>query len=132
MDVKRGKKEFADFDNAIEKAIAKNLKVAYSNDCFELWFYLHYEYTEQQHRRKFYYDSLSKKWNINYIKFGKTRKFCSEIYSLLENDDSASQHNAIQRAEKLLHQQKDLVYHEQNPVTTVHVLVEFLNENKRR
>jgi len=43
MDVNKGEKEFADFDNAIEKAKLQTpeYKVAYSNDAFELWFYLH-------------------------------------------------------------------------------------------
>ncbi len=46
MDVKSGENEFADFDNAIKSGISKGYKIAYSNDCFELWFYLHFNYTE--------------------------------------------------------------------------------------
>ncbi len=48
MDVKKGENEFADFDNAIKKALFLHYKVAYSNDAFELWFYLHYNYTDVQ------------------------------------------------------------------------------------
>jgi len=36
MDFKQGKKEFADFDNAIDKGEFLGYKIAYSNDCFEL------------------------------------------------------------------------------------------------
>lgn len=134
MDVKKREKEFADYDNAIEKAKVQEpeYKVAYSNDAFELWFYLHYDYTEQQNHRKFYYDELSKKWNINYVKEGKKYAFCLEIYARLENDTNASQLDAIKRAEKLYKNQEDLPYHQQNPVTKIYELVEFLNQNLRR
>jgi len=134
MDVNKGAKEFADFDNAIEKAKIQTpaYKVAYSNDAFELWFYLHYEYTDQQNLRQFYYDALSKFWNINYVKDGKKYAFCLEIYSLLEKDSNASQEEAIKRAEKLYEKQKHLIHHAQNPVTLVYQLVNFLNDNSRR
>ena len=32
-----------DFDNAIKKAVSKNIKVAYSNQAFEYWLILHFE-----------------------------------------------------------------------------------------
>ena len=134
MDVKKGEKEFADYDNAIEKAKVQEpeYKVAYSNDAFELWFYLHYAYTEQQNLRQFYYDELSKRWDINYVKDGKKYEFCLQIYELLQNDGDSSQKKAIKRAEKLYKNQQDLAYHKQNPITLVYILVEFLNDNLRR
>lgn len=131
MDVKQGEKEFSDFDNAILKAIKLEYKVAYSNDSFELWFYLHYQYTEQQNLRTFYYEKLGEKWNINYVKDGKKWDFCLKIYDLLKNDKYASQKNAIKRAEKLFNNQSQLHYHKQNPVTLVFKLVNFLNKNSR-
>ena len=134
MDVSKGEKEFADFDNAIEKAKLQSpaYEVAYSNDAFELWFYLHYNYTEQQNLRQFYYDALSKYWGINYVKEGKKYAFCQEIYSLLENDPDASQVDAIKWAKELYKKQKHKVYHQQNPITLVYQLVEILNGKFRR
>ena len=132
MDFKDGEKEFSDFDNAIAKGRYLGYNVAYSNDSFELWFYLHFNYTEQKHHRSFYYESLGNQWNLNYEKDGKTYKFCKEIYSNLENDDSASQEKALERAEKLFHSQSELPFHEQNPVTLVYELVNYLNANKRK
>jgi hypothetical protein len=132
MDIKQGKEEFADFDNAIESGRAKGYHVAYSNDCFELWFYLHYNYTDQENHRKFYYKQLSNVWDCNYEKEGKKYDFCLHIYSKLDADENASQCKAIERAEKLYIDQKELVFHQQNPITLVHKLVEFLNENCRR
>lgn len=132
MDVNKGAKEFSDFDNAIEKGMANKLKIAYSNDAFELWFYLHYQYTEQQNHRHFYYEFLSKQWKINYERDGKKRNFCSLIYDRLKKDELSSQKKATQRAEKLYLNQTDLKYHQQNPATTVYQLVQFLNGEKRK
>lgn len=132
MDVKQGEKEFADFDNAIKSGIAKGYEVAYSNDSFELWFYLHYNMTEQRNHRTFYYKALGEFWNCNYEKEGKTYSYCQTIYKKLEIDDKASQEKAFERAEKLFLQQADLSYHEQNPVTKVYELVEYLNKNSKR
>jgi hypothetical protein len=132
MDIKRGAEEFADFDNAIIKALQLGYKVAYSNDAFELWFYLHYNLLNAQHLRTFYYKELGERFGINYVKDVKKIKFCEQIYSILLNDVRSSQEKAIERAKVLFAEQKHLVFHEQNPVTKIYELVEMLNENLRR
>lgn len=118
--------QYANFDNAIKKGIKHGIKVAYSNDCFELWFYLHYHFTEQQNLRYFYYKELGKLWGINYEKEGKTRKFAQSIFRKIEDDEKASSEKAIKRAKALLNKKKDLPYHQQNPITTVYKLIEAL------
>ena len=132
MDAKKGEKEFADFDNAIESGKSKGFNIAYSNDAFELWFYLHYYYTDQNNHRQFYYKALSNLWNCNYEKVGKTFEFSMNIYERLQNDKNASQEEAIKRADTLLTAQSQLAYHNQNPVTLVYELVKFLNKNLRK
>lgn len=132
MDVKRGADEFAEFDNAINKAHELGYKAAYSNDAFELWFYLHYNFTNAQHTRTYYYNELSKWFGINYVKEGKKYNFCVQIYSILKKDFQSSQQNAINRAKVLYEEQKNLAYHKQNPSTKVYELVELLNNNLRR
>jgi hypothetical protein len=132
MDVKRGAEEFADYDNAINKAILLGYKVAYSNDAFELWFYLHYSYSDIQHLRTFYYKELGKRFGLNYVKNGKKYDFCLKIYSFLNNDKNSSQQKAIERAGSLFERQQNLPFHQQNPVTKVYELVEELNNNLRR
>ena len=127
MDIKKGDKELSDFDNAIESGFSKGFFVAYSNDCFELWFYLHFHYTDQKNHRKFYYKKLGE----NYEKNKKKYNFCLKIYSLLKSDQNASQYDAIERAKKLHENQKKLTYHKQNPITLVYKLVEYLNDNIR-
>ena len=132
MDVKRGADEFADFDNAIYKAIQLGYNVAYSNDSFELWFYLHYNHSNAQQLRTFYYNELGKRFGINYVREGKKYDFCLKLYSILNADVNSSQQNAIDRARVLFEEQQHLPYHEQNPVTKVYELVEELNRNLRR
>ncbi|MGY6744918.1 MAG: RloB family protein [Cecembia sp.] len=132
MDVNRGEKEFSDYDNAIVKAESLGFKVAYSNDAFELWFYLHFEYTDAEHLRTFYYEALGKKFGLNYVDEGKAYAFCREIYSILNELDGSSQAEAIERAKRLFENKKDVAYHKQNPVTKVFELVEELNRNLRK
>ncbi len=132
MDIKQGKKEFADFDNAIKSGESKGYEIAYSNDCFELWLYLHFSYTDQKNHRRFYYKKLGNLWNCNYEKEGKRYNFCSQIYYFLESDKNAYQAKAIERAKRLYKNQKHLPFHQQNPITLVYELVEFLNSNCRK
>ena len=132
MDFKNGAVEYAYFDNAIEKVNTLGYKVAYSNDSFELWFYLHFNKIEAQQLRTFYYEQLSQIFDINYEREGKRYTFCQKIYTILQNDKQASQERAIKNAEELYESQKHLIYHKQNPVTTVYKLVQTLNENLRK
>ena len=132
MDIKQGEKEYSDFDNAINSGLAKGYNMGYSNDCFEVWFYLHYNYAEQKHHRTFYYKALGEKWGCNYEKEGKKYNFCQTIYFRLIEDKNASQSEAMRRAKRLYNEQSDLEYHNQNPVTKVYELVEYLNKNSRR
>ena len=132
MDVKRGAVEFADFDNAINKAFHLGYRVAYSNDAFELWFYLHYSNANAQQLRTFYYKELGKRFGLNYVKDGKKYDFCLKLYSILNEDTNSSQTEAIKRAKILFEEQQHLPFYEQNPVTKVYELVEELNKNLRR
>ena len=132
MDVRRGEDEYSDFDNAIHQAESLGFKVAYSNDAFELWFYLHFEYTDAKNLRTFYYEELGKRLGLNYEKDGKRYDFCQKVYKLLEVHEQSSQSKALKRASLLYKEKSDLPYHRQNPVTKVFELVEELNRNLRR
>lgn len=132
MDINRGAAEFSDFDNAIERAKNLGYKIAYSNDVFELWFYLHFEYTDAENHRTFYYQELGKRFGLNYEKDGKRYDFCQKVYGILEKHEQSSQAKAIERARKLFEERSDLKFHQQNPVTKVFELVEELNRNLRR
>jgi hypothetical protein len=116
-----------DFNSAIERAEYSGLKVAWSNDAFELWFVLHYDKLDTALTRDELYAILKKKWGLeSFHKIAKTKDFCIEHYSRhLE-----SQQLAIRRA-KMLHESYNgrRNFASQCPCTTVYLLVEELNKN---
>ena len=81
-----------DFDNAIYKAESHNLKVAYSNEAFELWYVLHFEFLNTGIPRIDYITKLTKILGKKYQKNSDT------IYDDLRN----RQVTAIRNAERLL------------------------------
>lgn len=109
MDVRRGEDEYSDFDNAIHQAESLGFKVAYSNDAFELWFYLHFEYTDAKNLRTFYYEELGKRLGLNYEKDGKRYDFCQKVYKLLEVHEQSSQSKALKRA-SLLYKENQIYF----------------------
>lgn len=118
-----------DFDNAIKLAKKHHLKVAYSNDSFELWLVLHFKYLKSKWTRKEYYNCLTKELNIkNYEENGKTKAFCNTLYvRLLKN-----QFDAIKNAKKLATENIEILPSLQCPLTTVYELVEQLNISIRK
>lgn len=117
-----------DYNRAINLAKNNNIKIAYSNDAFELWFLLHYQHLDAQWTRHEYYQKLSEYWNCNYEKEAKHHRFCRKIYQKLLDDPQSSQDKALNRAAKLWETQNEATYAEQNPCTTVYQLVTELNE----
>jgi hypothetical protein len=107
------------FNNAILLADAHGIHYAYSNEAFELWYYLHFHYLDTGITRDDYCERLSKEDCLGH----KYEKDSETIYDQL----LARQSVAIKHAKKLLAE-----YNPRNPVsdkpsTTVHLLVEQLN-----
>lgn len=112
-----------DFNQAIELAHSFGYKVAYSNDCFELWLVLHYQFVDSKLHRSQYYEILSKLWNCNYEKEGKKVSFSRGIYDRIEEDESASVIVAMKNSKKLFDNQSELPYSDKNPCSTIYQLV---------
>jgi hypothetical protein len=107
------------FNNAILLANAHGIHCAYSNEAFELWYYLHFHYLDTGITRDDYCERLSRADSLNHEYEKNSETIYEELLDRLPI--------AIQRAKKLLAQ-----YNPQNPVsdkpsTTVHLLVEQLN-----
>ncbi|MFY7998051.1 MAG: RloB family protein [Candidatus Kapaibacteriota bacterium] len=108
----------AHFSNAISSAKAKEFKVAYSNEAFELWYLLHFSFHDADLSRQQYGEKLTKFLGKKYD------KAAPDMYqTLLER-----QIQAIQNAEKLMERYEPHNAHANNPSTTVHTLVQRLNE----
>jgi len=109
-----------DFNNAIYKAESHNLKVAYSNEAFELWYVLHFEFLNTGILRDDYIKKMTKLLGKKYQKNSET------IYDELIN----KQATAIRNTEKLLASYNPLNPGQDNPSTTVHLLIKELNQSE--
>lgn len=105
------------FNAALEKAKENGIRVAYSNEAFEIWYLLHFNYYDSALSRKQYKEALSGLLKSKYEKNSGT------IYRELES----LQGKAIRNAAKLLQSHKPLRPESNNPSTTVHLLVLELN-----
>lgn len=106
------------FKAAIQMAENNNIKIAYSNDAFELWYLLHFHYYDTAISRKDYQDMLRKLLGHEYQKNSQT------IYDELKD----KQIDAIKNAKRLLKQYEPPNPEGDNPSTTVYLLVETLNK----
>jgi hypothetical protein len=107
-----------DFNNAIISAKNKGFKVAYSNEAFELWYVLHFEFLNAGINRKDYVKKLNGALSKQYLKNSET------IYDELLNKQDIAIKNAI----KLLSQYQSPIPAINNSSTTVHLLVQELNK----
>lgn len=108
-----------DFNNALANAEREGIKVAYSNEAFELWYVLHFEFLNTGLPRKDYITKLNKFLNQKYKKNSAT------IYDKLQPLQSV----AIKNAKNLIKQYEPLNPESDNPSTKVYVLVEELNKH---
>jgi hypothetical protein len=111
------------FDNAITMCGQHNIKAAYSNQAFELWYILHFEDRQTGMHRDEYKKRLSKHLGETY----KKNDPGLEMYKKITTKGSEAE--AIRRAKHL----KENASHppsSANPSTTVFELIEELNRSK--
>jgi hypothetical protein len=107
------------FNNALKNAKRHKFHVAYSNESFELWYILHFQFLSTATSRHDYEDRLSKLLGQKY------QKNDPKMYEkLLEK-----QPEAIKHAQKLLSSYDSHNPERDNPSTTVHLLVQELNKS---
>ena len=107
------------FNEAIARAERLNLHVAYSNQAFELWYLLHFHYYNTGITRGDYKQRLSDELSKKYEKNDET------MYDTL----LLRQSHALKHAHNLLAQYNPRWPGDDNPSTTVHLLVAALNEH---
>ena len=115
------------FDNAILKAKANNICCAWSNEAFELWYLLHFQYRNTGMKRTEYQkaieDEINKIWKNKKKRF-KYEKNAPDMYYVLQKYGKQGQ--AIKWAEQLTQQYNDEKFAAQNPRTQVYELVKQL------
>lgn len=107
------------FNAALQLAAQNDIKVAYSNQAFEIWYLLHFHYHNVALHRTLYSKKLEVEIDRPY------QKNDPEMYDLLRGrmDD------AIRNARQLLTTYDPHNPAKDNPCTTVHLLVEELKKN---
>lgn len=96
----------------------KKFYYAYSNDAFELWYILHYDYMHASKTRQEYSDMITTRMGKKY------KKNDPSMYDSLID----LQPTAIRNAAKLLNEYPTPNPEKDNPSTTVHILVQELNK----
>ncbi len=135
------------FNEAIATAHSRGIKVAWSNDAFELWILLHFEDVDlsqnESKSRKFYYERLTqifKEINNPTERLSSVLKYSDFNYKMslkqrnnfryIVRELILSQTNiATERAKKLEYyhyNNSNTLYHEKSPCTLVHNLIEEL------
>ncbi len=105
------------FNQAIDLARRHKIRVAYSNQAFELWYLLHFHYCDVAQTRRDYIERLGRELERPYQK--NDRSLYQELLS--------RQPAAIRHAERLLAQYNPANPAVDDPSTTVHKLVQELN-----
>ncbi|WP_066358048.1 RloB domain-containing protein [Aliarcobacter cryaerophilus] len=121
-----------DFLTALSEAKSKRVEVAYSNDCFEIWYLLHFVYRDTAISRDDVIKEVIKKLkDKNFETFSKLNKEnikTKEMTELIFNELLELQKTAIKNSKKLLENYADLHNPElDNPSTKVFELVEILS-----
>lgn len=106
-----------EFNAAIEQAHRLGIGTAYSNQAFELWYLLHFDFHDTALSRQQYQEILTSRLGFSY------RKNDREMYQRLQK----YQAQAIRNAQKLLEQYQPHRPADDDPCTTVNLLVQELN-----
>lgn len=120
------KDDFKDFDKTITDGINKGYKMAWSNQSFEYWLYLHFYYSDSALHR----DDLCKKLDDIFKAYelgeGNYKKNYEDIYNLVNTYNGVD--TAIKNAKRRMASFKNGINKpsEYDPGTTVHILVEEL------
>ena len=116
-----------DFNEAIQAAMKNNLKVAWSNESFELWLCLHFIDLKSAVSRNQYIEILEReirKYNPTFT----YDKGADVMYDLLSEygDENAAKHRASEL--RSFYQGQD--YNSWNPCTTIDLLINLLEKNR--
>jgi hypothetical protein len=107
------------YARAFQLAQNRGIKVAWANEAFELWYLLHFNYCDTGISRHDYQAKL--KPHLDYDKTDNT------VYQKIKPHQETARRNA-RRLERHWDQLGERFPERQNPSTSVHKLVEFLNE----
>lgn len=107
------------YDRAFQLAHSQGIRVAWANEAFELWYLLHFNYHDTGIARHEYKAKLKP-----YFQYDKTDQ---AIYDKVK-EKQATALKFARKLEKHWNEMGEAHPERQNPSTSIHKLVEFLNE----
>jgi hypothetical protein len=110
----------SNYIRAFQLADQAGIKIAWANEAFELWYILHFDYLETGLSRTDYKQKLKER-GLEYDKADEG------IYGKLRDRQETAIKNA-RRLESYWYQNRSRFPERENPSTSVHRLVSFLNE----
>lgn len=122
------KDDFEDFDQAIREGIQKGYHIAWSNQSFEYWLYLHFEYSDSALHRNEWNDKLDEIFHKMNLGEGVYKKNYEDIYDLVNRNDGVN--TAIRNAKRRMADYKPETCKpsEYDPGTNVYKLTEALTK----
>ena len=121
------KDDFADFDEAIEMARAHGFEVAWSNQCFEYWLYLHFHYSDSALHRDDWIRKLTEIFTGRGIREGGYEKNLADLYGIVSTYGNPQFACANARRIRSRYDE-DTPPSACDPCTTVDLLVEEMRE----
>lgn len=122
------KDDFHDFDQAIYKGKNKGYNIAWSNQSFEYWLYLHFQYSDSALHRDIWTNKLDEIFKEYHLGNCTYRKNDENIYDLVNTFDGVN--NAIKNAKRRMASFREGIDKpsEYDPGTKVHELVQELKK----
>lgn len=122
------KDDFSDFDEAIKRGYDKGYNVAWSNQSFEYWLYLHFNYCDSALHRDEWVKKLDEIFESKKIGDNRYQKNYEDIYSMVNIDGGVN--TAINNAKRRMSEfnAEKIKPSEFDPGTTMYLLVEELNK----
>lgn len=115
------KDSFDDFDEAVELAESYGFKAAWSNESFEYWIYLHFNYCDSALGRDDWVKKLDEIYKSNEINKKGYQKNDPNIFTIATT--SGSLKSAVRNAKSIEAKNKGRKPSKSNPGTTVHHLI---------
>jgi RloB-like protein len=114
------------FNQAIQQAKSWGIETAWTNEAFELWYLLHFQFVQNGMSREQYRPFLERELTQRMGQPFTYQKNRADMYDLLQQ--YGDEKRAIEWAKQLeSHFEGETDYANQNPCTKVHVLINALN-----
>lgn len=121
------------FNGAIRLAESNNIKVGWTNEAFELWYLLHFQFRNTPMSRTDYKKAIEDEINSKIKSLSKSKnpkkfeykKNSTEMFNILAKYGDQAQ--AIKWAKQLIETHNCNNYSNHNPCTKIHILIDELN-----